>query len=600
MIARSGVFIKYVIEFVGADLTVSNDPSVGDFALDADVTVTMARGTLGTTFKITLYDLPLKRANVLSTVAPALRTVKVSLGYFEIGVKPVMEGIYAKVESKTGADKTFGQDKLVTTISGNEAALVACSETKYTASLSDEDAFSFAKAAQSVLSSVFLADNINTHPGFDLLVDKKVQFNTPVTVSPLSRSDTKFNNDTVLTVLAEIAKKARLELLIVDKMVILGSPIARRIDPAQLDPSTNLAKIETVKLAVKPETSAGKSNPPKETPVKIFSFTALGDPTMRPGQPIIVSGIEGSAVKGIDEITGTAGFVIRSVEHQFNSSTGYVCVGAAASGLKDGAAALDVDSAIKQNAATGAQDVATAIKSEAAKNPVVEVTSVKAPADAYQADLYHGQPREDEQQPSIEVAIEQQEDHVYKHRPIASPFAWRKCGLVTPVYPVMKAVVAHNQGLATDGIVTGYIWSKLPDLPPPPNKDGDWWLCLPIDFDVKKVLPPGQTKSTDGKTFDWKTFNWSKFDQTKAVNDLTGQTGKRVIEVKGLKITVGAAKLAAVGTRPTEGPDDDFLIEHASGTTVHIDSKGALTIDASKASLTIKGDVVIEGSLEIK
>jgi hypothetical protein len=324
-----------------------------------------------------------------------------------------------------------------------------------------------------------------------------------------------------------------------------------------------------VKLAPKTP-GAKKSDSPKETPVNVFNFTALGDPTMRPGQPIIVSGIK--------EFASPPDFVIRTVEHQFDSSTGYVCVGAAASGLKDGAAALEIDSAIKQSAATAAQDVAGAIKSEAAKNPVVEVTSVKAAADAYQADLYHSQPREDEQQPSIEVAVEPQQDHVYRHRPIASPFAWRKCGLVTPVYAGMKALVAHNFGLATDGIVTGYIWSKQPDFAPPSNQAGDWWLCLPIDFDATK--PPS--------------------DGTKAVNDLTGHTGKRVIEVKGLRITVGAGKLANIGTRPTEGPDDEFLIEHASGTSVHIDSNGALTIDASKASLTIKGDVVIEGSLEIK
>ena len=536
----------------------------------------MARGTLGTKFTIVLYDLPLDKANLLSNAAPALKTVRIQLGYFETNVQPVMEGIYVKVESKTGADKTSGQDKLVTTITGMEAALKACSETKYTASLSDEDASSFAKAAQSVLSSIFSADNKKA--GFDKLVNEKVQFNTPVTVAPLSKSDTKFNNDTVLTVLAEIAKKAKLELLVVDKMVILGSPIARLIAAAELDPSTNLAKIEMIKQPLEPKAAdAKKPNSSKGTTVNIFSFTALGDPTMRPGQPIIVRGIEESLVKGIKEIAATTGFVIRSVEHQFNSSTGYVCAGSAASGLKDGAAALDIDNAIK-SAATGAQDVASAIKSEAAKNPVVEVTSVKALADAYQVDLYHGQPREDEQQPSIEVAIEQQKDHVYQHRPIASPFAWRKCGLVTPVYPGMKALVAHNAGLATDGIVTGYIWSKQPDFAPPSNQAGDWWLCLPIDFDATK--PPS--------------------DGTKAVNDLTGRTGKRVIEVKGLRITVGASKLANIGTRPTEAADNEFLIEHASGTSVHINSNGALTIDARKASLTVKGDVVIEGSLEIK
>jgi hypothetical protein len=133
----------------------------------------------------------------------------------------------------------------------------------------------------------------------------------------------------------------------------------------------------------------------------------------------------------------------------------------------------------------------------------------------------------------------------------------------------MKAVMIHNRAIASDGIVAGYVWSKQPDFAPPLNHAGDWWLCLPIDFDATQ--PPT--------------------DQTKAANDLTGNTGKRVIEVKGLKITVGVGKLASVGDRPTEGADDEFLIEHASGTSLHIDSKGALTI---------KGDVVIEGSLEIK
>jgi hypothetical protein len=632
MSLRSGVFTKYVIEFVDAQFKVSNDASAGDFLIDADVTVTMARGTGGTTFTITLYNLPQKQVDLLhDALQPkTYRSLKIQLGYFETGVQPVVVGVYNKVESRVAADSSSGQNKLVTTISGKESALVACTDAKFSCSLSEDHAETYAKAAQAVLSGVFSAENKKAHPGIDGLVNQTIQ---PVPSKlPATKSDTRFNNNTVLTILGELAdnKQANAELLVSDGKVFLDSPITRSdVAAAQLDPSINLAAIGKLKLALKPKTTgASRADPPKETSVTGFTFTVLGDPTMRPGQTIVVSEVKG--------IASPPNFCIRGVTHKFSASTGYVCDGDAAEVLADGAAGRDIDSQIRSTAAGAATDVASAIKSEAAKNPIVEVTLVKSASDKdkypYQADLYYGQARNDEQQPSIEVAIATRDDcHTYLHRPIAAPFAWRKCGLVTPVYPTMKALVAHNFGLATDGIVTGYMWSGKPDFPPPPNQPGDWWLSLPIDVDAAS-LPPDQTppppadQTATTKTDAWVTFDWTKFDQTKAVNDLTGPTGKRVIEIKGLKITIGAGKLAAVGTRPIEGPDDDFLIEHATGASVHIDSNGALTIDAgkaslainasgtsmqidtngaltinaSKASLTIKGNVVIEGSLEIK
>ena len=57
MSVRSGMFIKYAVEFVEASLTVSNDVLVGDVCIDADISVKMYRWT-GTSFSITLYDLP--------------------------------------------------------------------------------------------------------------------------------------------------------------------------------------------------------------------------------------------------------------------------------------------------------------------------------------------------------------------------------------------------------------------------------------------------------------------------------------------------------------------------------------------------------------
>ena len=166
----------------------------------------------------------------------------------------------------------------------------------------------------------------------------------------------------------------------------------------------------------------------------------------------------------------------------------------------------------------------------------------------------------------------------------------------------MKAVVAHNAGLANDCIVTGYIWSEKPNSPPPSSADGDWWRRLPIDLQDAK--PTDKPKPTDpcapAPPAQEATYKSPPDDSTKAVNDLTSAAGLRVIEAKGLRITIGTSKLGTVGARPTDAAKDEFLIEHASGTTLHIDSQGALTIDASNASVSIKGSVVIEGTLEIK
>ena len=131
MSARSGVFTKYVIDFVDAKFKVSNDVSAisaGDFLLDADVTVTMARDTAGTTFTITLYNLPQNQLDALdAAINPKnyQQSVKIQLGYFETKALQVVDGIYDKIESKVAADSTTGQNRLVTTISGKEKALRA-------------------------------------------------------------------------------------------------------------------------------------------------------------------------------------------------------------------------------------------------------------------------------------------------------------------------------------------------------------------------------------------------------------------------------------------------------------------------------------------
>jgi hypothetical protein len=566
MTVRTGVFTKYVLEF--PSLTVSNDLLAGDMCIDADVSVTMSRWTTGSTFTITLYDLP--EAKVKSLAGPvsplplpvplgapgpaAPPRVKIKLGYLDTAVGLVLDGVYESVDSSVTGDK------LVTTVKGREAAVYACKKTPLTAPLSGQ--LSYADAAKNLLSNPKLPPNcVAATPNVDL-------------PGGATLDNLKFTAKTVLQALDELAKRANAELLIADGKVFFGAPVRYDdVTPSPLDYAATLAKFDPLlKLAIPGTAKPGGGDAPPDKPVKGFQFTIAGDPSMRPGQTVTVAKIK-------DYVAANPAFRIRDVKHVYSAAGGYSCVGNATEELSDGTSARQVDTMIGSNADTATRDLTDRIRSQAAENPAIEIAAVKAAADKYRADLYYGQSADgNETQPSVNVAVDQQEDHVYQGKPIASPFAWRKCGLVTPVYPGMKAVVLHNRASASDGIVSGYVWSKQPDFAPPESQAGDWWLCLPVDFDATQ--PPG--------------------DSTKAANDLTGNNGKRVVEVKGLKITVGSGKLGTVGTRPTQGDDDEFLIEHSSGTSVHIDSSGALTIDASSSSFTIKGDVVIQGSLEIK
>jgi hypothetical protein len=144
----------------------------------------------------------------------------------------------------------------------------------------------------------------------------------------------------------------------------------------------------------------------------------------------------------------------------------------------------------------------------------------------------------------------------------------------------MKALLLHNRAVASDGVVAGYIWSKQPDFAPPPNQAGDWWLCLPIDFDATQ--PPT--------------------DSTNAVNDLTTNTGLRVIELKGLKITVGASGLKSVGNRPAPGDAEACTIAHASGATVTV-KNGEIDVDTgagAKLSMSSSGIKMTDGTLNVQ
>ena len=269
-------------------------------------------------------------------------------------------------------------------------------------------------------------------------------------------------------------------------------------------------------------------------------------------------------------------FRVHSIAHKLSATAGYTCDGVAVKAEADGNCRRREAAASQPSAEKVAQFFGRKAQADQRRHPVMEIGEVQTyTPELHQGTLFFGQRFErTETQPSIRVAVDADKQQLLRNKPFVSPFAWHKCGLIVPVYPGMKALLAHNLALLDDALVAGFIWSETPAIEPPKSKEGDWWLCLPIDF----VTKPS--------------------DSTKAANDLIANNGKRVIETKGLKITVGTDSLRNVGERPEEGGDDEFVIEHKSGTRIAIAADGSLSIEA--ASVSIKGDLTVEGNVDIK
>ena len=181
---------------------------------------------------------------------------------------------------------------------------------------------------------------------------------------------------------------------------------------------------------------------------------------------------------------------------------------------------------------------------------------------AHRVSLHYAQvPARTVTAPSVNSPVSTDDDLLNK--PVAAAFAFDKVGLVTPIYPGMRAVLVHNRSLTNDAIVAGWLWPSDPASTPPPNQPGDYWLALPTGL------------GSDGKP------------QGKGVNDLTDARGARVVQTRALHILVGESKLASVGTRPTVPADDTITIEHSSGTTITIAADGALSITTNHKAITL-------------
>jgi hypothetical protein len=294
-------------------------------------------------------------------------------------------------------------------------------------------------------------------------------------------------------------------------------------------------------------------------------LTVLGDPSLKVGLRAKTKDEDGD-------------FRIEWVEHSFTSN-GFVS--------RVQLADAKTGDAFPTDGPPGAQGFVNGVLRAAARaqQPGIDVGQVNqylaGSKGKHRATLDYGQsPKAGDTEPSVATPIDT--DVQLNNKPLASPFAWHNCGLVVPVYPGMRALLAHNRDDTNDAVVAGFLWAEGGPNKHPANHTGDYWLCLPTKIDGNG-LPTGP-----------------------AANDLTSGLdpdnpsvpgGLRVVQIAGLRIQVGTSKLVEVGTRPGVNDNlpnsltditDKIVIEHTSGTTIIVAADGSVKIQTGgqKISLT--------------
>jgi len=576
------VIVKHAIDFPTAKFHVTNDllykPLEEGYLIDVDVTVEMHMGVEGGRFVLKLIDLPEKKVGELIARAndPEKATVVIKLGYMDGKIGTVMEGVYTKLTKKVEGDS------LVTTLTGEESGRYTLLNKSFQQSIPGKT--SFQDALTKLLEKAFPASGAPSAPDVlatigSLLGDdapSKESINKVPDVQAVDQSveDVSLKGKTLLDTVSSLAGQVRAELLISDKKIHIGRPIVdTSYKPDAFDRDVSLGRLDGILENLPADEDLNLLETSKPHQAIGFKFVIAGDPKLRPAQKVSAD------VKGYKD----GDFRILYLKHSLTLGGGYICEGVAGKDCPSENCRRQLEALCPHTPDRIVQGIAQRAKEERRQNPTVEVGTLKeynpgtAGAAPHRGTFFFGQRFSGEEtQPSIRAEVEAEEKQLLRNKPVVSPFAWHKCGLVVPVYPGMKALLSHNLNLPDDALVTGFLWSEKPAIEPPQSKEGDWWLCLPIDFDSSK--PPK--------------------DDTKAVNDLITNDGKRVIEVTGLKITVGKDKLGNVGTRPDCGDEDVFLIEHKKA-SISIASDGGIEIVADSQSSKGKITVSSQGDIEM-
>lgn len=547
-----GFVIWYAVELSSHGVPivrVSNDVFRGEYVLDAEITLEMAAGRTADTFTTELTNLPAEIAEGLKAAhssgpEPRLEA-KIFLGYFDelattLMAKPVMQGVVTSVKTSVSDG-----GMLVTKVKGLELGGY-----KLLAHCVDDNK----------------PGNRNLEEYVDKLAsDAGVGVDKPTGLQPVEDYTLRARNG--FEALNRIATLANKPLVVRDKTIFIGDAVGRE-HFGTLSQATNIVSLQRQQEEeADPEFCRLPSDDPtaeRATSRTQLDLQVLGQPDLRVGQRVTLK-----LTDPADALQGTTR--INHLRHRFSTRSGYTCdVTLVAAEPGQVVRSVRGPHRIVQRV----QDVAERATGERVAIDVGEVSTYDAGKDKHLATLNYGQsPPRGSVAPSVEEPINEQPQLTAK--PIVSPFAFNQCGLVVPVYPKMRALLAHNNGLTNDALVAGFVWPENPKAERPPNDAGDYWLCLPTGLDGNG-LPTG-----------------------KSVDDLTDASGFRAINIKGLKIAIGDSLLEALGERPAPPTDESFEIEHTSGTKVKIAADGKIEITAADKDVAItagSGKVTISAS----
>lgn len=533
------LILWYRVVFAGPDpapgfLRISNDVYAGKYIIDAEISVDMREGPLAPTFTVRLINLPdyvgaqIKEAHEAGIRARKPITAAVHLGYFERF--PVVSSRTAVLTGAVTRFRTRWEDDgtLTTEISGQELAAWKLLALK-NVDVALGDTSSPADALRTLLGRV----------------DGVTWVGTITAGSPTRNRVVRAPNG--LSALALIASWAGTRFVLRDGVVRFPGAIPPDLGPT-FDVTDNIVANDEALEVERPRPRPGETpnTPAPDRPRRTYRVKVLGEPALRAGQTVTL------ATKG-----GPPTAHVASVRHTYGAR-GYVCD-----------VVLDESGDGDPPRPTGAARIVDRFRELASSEdrPGIDVGEVAAYESGGQglhlATVFYGQRIDpDTVAPSVESPVERREDQQLRQRPIASPFAWHRCGLIVPAYPGQRTLLSHNRGDVNDVVLHGYVWAENPLMERPRNEPGDWWLCLPTELQDDR--PTGR-----------------------AVNDLTDARGLRVIQARGLTITVGAARLPALGERPTPPDADTLTIEHASGTTITVGSDGAVEIRTDSRAIAL-------------
>lgn len=504
---------------------------------EADVKVTMRYALTGNAFEVTVAGLS---GPAYDAIKPGETSVRISLGYYGGSDEQVLEGVIQKKSAKAG-DGFYE-----TTLTGVEKSFhllqTTCLDQKFQENTDIEEILNAIKAAA----------------GIGLAVRGDVAGAT----IPRNWS---FDKRTAKDALEQIHDRLRringYSLTVRDGSIWYGRANGQVNNAGMVmtDPvysyDNYLVKTDPVDEVRGGQRNLCATESKKETKPLGYTFKMLGDPRLRPGDTVTFR------IKIHDKdqlVEKPIRLTIESITHDYSRSNGYVCTGRA----------LDAKTFLENvfsSMAPGSESVGEEVNNMLARNqdrfPAVNVGDITqyTPAEHLVNAKLGLQFEPQMTSPSVQVRREAK-GFTLERRPMVSPFAWNLCGLIVPVYPGMRAVAVHNRYLREDALLSGFIWTE--EMQTPPSQAGDYWLCLPLN------VPDNQAPNTNDK----------------AANDLTTGDGKRAIELKGLRIGIGTAKLKELGVRPSLGADDELLIE--------IGSEAKITMTANKIELKAGGRTV--------